>query len=65
MRPMQQHNILAEQAARDAELESLLHDLGSEIERQRNMVRALAYGAVASAFFFFAVGAAIGMFLGQ
>lgn len=53
---LKQRNILIEQTMRDAELESLLHSLGSEIERQRAMIRAMAYGAIATAFFFFLFG---------
>ena len=60
MKPLKNHNVLAGQAANDAELESLLHKLGVEIERQRNMIRALSYGTVATAFFFFAFGAVVG-----
>lgn len=53
---LKQHDLLIKQAMRDAELESLLHSLGSKIERQRVMIRALSYGAIATAFFFFLFG---------
>jgi len=43
-------------AARNAELESLLNSLAGEIDRQRAMVRALAYGAIGTAIIFFLFG---------
>lgn len=64
MKPLQQHNILSEQAARDAELESLLHSLGAEIERQRNTIRALCYASISTFIFVFFLGAAVGSAFG-
>ncbi|MGX1199275.1 hypothetical protein [Parvibaculum sp. MBR-TMA-1.3b-4.2] len=50
-------NFMTEQVQRDAELESLLHSLTYEIDRQRLMIRALAYGAIGSAVISFLLGA--------
>ena len=47
---------LIDETRKEAELESLLESMCDEIDRQRTMIRALAYGAVATAFIFFVIG---------
>lgn len=60
MRPFEQHKILSEQAARDSELESILHELSMKIEAQRNMIRALSYASIAATCLFFFLGTIAG-----
>ena len=50
---------LIDDTRREAELESLLESMCEEIDRQRAMIRALAYGAIGTAVIFFIIGALI------
>ena len=54
-----QRRVLIEQTQRDAELESLLNSLTLEIDRQRSMIRALAYASIGTAVVFFLFGVAV------
>lgn len=54
-----QRRVLIEQTQRDAELESLLNSLTREIDRQRSMIKALAYGSLGTAVIFFLFGVAV------
>ena len=50
------YEFLIDETRQEAELESLLGAMCEEIDKQRLMIRAMAYGAVGTAVIFFVAG---------